>query len=202
MYGMQIGVIGTGNVGRALATGFSAAGHDTVMGSREPESNQLEGMDIVTQQAAAKHGAVVVLALPAEVIADVTARLRNALAAKPVVDAANEYPVPKAETALAKRVADAAPDAHIVKAFNTIGANRMGDPVFDEEAATMFLAGDDPGAVGKVVTLARDLEFEPVVAGDLDAASHLEHLARFWIHLSREHGRDIGFRLLGANTDG
>jgi hypothetical protein len=36
------------------------------------------------------------------------------------------------------------------------------------------------------------------VAGDLAAAGLLEDLARLWIHLSREHGRDIAFRLLGA----
>lgn len=60
----------------------------------------------------------------------------------------------------------------------------------------MFLAGDDEDAVRTVATLARDPGFEPLLAGDLSAASHLETLARFWIHLSREHGGDIAFRLL------
>ncbi|MEF8901986.1 MAG: hypothetical protein V5A25_12305 [Halovenus sp.] len=41
---------------------------------------------------------------------------------------------------------------------------------------------------------------DPVVAGDLSAASHLEHLTRFWIHRSNEDGRDIAFRLLREGT--
>jgi len=198
---MKVGIIGTGNVGSALATGLTAAGHSTVVGSRDPESNQVEDTDVVTQQAAAEHGDVVVLALPSSVIADVAADLRDALADKPVIDAANEYPTPKSETPLAVRVADAAPDANVVKAFNTIGTNLMTDPVIDGESATMFLAGDDSEAVDTTASLARDLGFEPLIAGGLSAAGHLEHLARFWIHLSQEYGRDIAFRLLQSDIE-
>jgi predicted dinucleotide-binding enzyme len=159
-------------------------------------------VDTVTQRAAAERGDVVVLALPAAVVTDVAADLGDALAGKPVLDAANEYPNATSGRSIAARVADAAPDAHVVKAFNTIGANRMADPVVDGEPGTMFLAGDDSGAIDSARTLASDLGFEPVVAGDLGAAGHLEHLARFWIHLSREYGRDIAFRLLreGSNS--
>jgi predicted dinucleotide-binding enzyme len=72
----------------------------------------------------------------------------------------------------------------------------MTDPTVDGEAATMFLAGDDDGAVEAAGSLAGDLGFEPILAGDLTAARHLENLARFWIHLSQRYGRDIAFRLL------
>jgi len=193
---MQIGIIGTGSVGSALASGFAAAGHDVVLGSRRPETAGSDGPPVRSQRAAAEGGDVVVLAVPSGVVVDVAADLADALADTPVVDATNEYPSPRADRSLAARVADAAPAANVVKAFNTIGANRMTDPVIDGEPATMFLAGDDADAVRTVATLAADLGFEPLVAGDLAAAAHLEHLARFWIHLSGEHGRDIGFRLL------
>jgi predicted dinucleotide-binding enzyme len=116
------------------------------------------------------------------------------------VDAANEYPSARADRSLAGRVADAVPESHVVKAFNHIGANRMTAPVVDGAAATMFLAGDDADAVGTVGSLAADLGFEPAVAGDLAAATHLEHLARFWVHLSREYGRDVAFRYLREGT--
>jgi len=132
---IDVGIIGTGAVGTALARGLSAA----------------------------EHGEVVVLALPAAAVVD---------------------------------VAGAAPGANVVKAFNTIGANRMTDPVIDGEPATMFLAGAGDDAIGTVAELAADLGFEPVVAGNLAAAALLEDLARFWIALSQTHGRDIGFRLL------
>lgn len=193
---MNVGIIGTGNVGRALADGFTAADHSVVLGSRNPEAGDPNGAEITTQREAAERGDVVVLALPAGVVADVAGDLRDALAGKPVIDTANEYPEATSQRSVAARVADAAPGARVVKAFNTIGANRMTDPVIDGERATMFLAGDDEDALETVASLAADLGFDPFVAGGLDAASHLEHLARFWIHLSREHGRDIAFRLL------
>jgi len=68
---MNIGIIGTGNVGTALATGLKTAGHETVLGSRDPESSDVEGLEVVTQRAAAEYGDVVVLALPAGVVVDV-----------------------------------------------------------------------------------------------------------------------------------
>jgi predicted dinucleotide-binding enzyme len=195
---MQIGILGTGSVGTALATGLSAADHEVVLGSRNP--NRAGGDHPVrSQREAAEHGTVVVLAVPAAAAVDLAAALADALAGTTVVDAANEYPTATSHDPLAVRIAEAAPDARVVKAFNTIGANRMTDPVIDGEPATMFVAGDEDAAVGTVAGLAEDLGFEPVLAGDLDAAGHLESLARFWIDLSRDHGRDIGFRLLGSD---
>jgi hypothetical protein len=193
---MRIGILGTGSVGSALASGLAAAGHEVRLGSREPDTHTGGTVPVESQSAAASDGEVVILALPASVVTDVAATLGDELAGKPVVDAANEYPRATAERSLAQRVADAAPEAHVVKAFNTIGANRMTQPSFDGTPATMFLAGDEATAVDTVGALAADLGFEPVVAGGLAAAVHLENLARFWIHLSHDHGREIGFRLL------
>lgn len=76
---MKIGIIGTGNVGHALATGLTAAGHDVVLGSRDPETVAAD-VEVGTQRAAAEYGDVVVLALPAGVVTDVAADLRDALA--------------------------------------------------------------------------------------------------------------------------
>jgi predicted dinucleotide-binding enzyme len=193
---MQIGIIGTGHVGQALATGLSGAGHEVLLGSRSPETTAFEDATVVTQREAADGGRVVVLALPAGSVVDVAGELADVLAGKPVVDATNEVPTPHADRSLGERVADVVPDARVVKAFNTIGANLMTDPVLSGEAATMFLAGDDAAAVETVGSLAVDLGFEPVVAGDLAAASHLENLGRLWVHLSQRHGRDIAFRFL------
>jgi hypothetical protein len=76
---MQIGIIGTGTVGSALAAGLSAADHDVVVGSRDPERNQLDTTEVDTQRAAAEHGDVVVLAVPACVVTDVAAAVGDAL---------------------------------------------------------------------------------------------------------------------------
>ncbi|WP_247002429.1 NADPH-dependent F420 reductase [Halosolutus gelatinilyticus] len=193
---MEIGILGTGNVGSALARGFDAAGHDVVLGSRTPDETAIDGLRVVDQRAAAEHGDAVVLALPSDAIDDVAADLSDALADKPTIDTANEYPTASDGPSIAERVAEAAPDAKVVKAFNTIGANLMTDPVVDGERATMFLAGDDAIACEQVDALATDLGFDVVPAGALARAELLEDLARLWIHCSGEYGRDIAFRLL------
>jgi hypothetical protein len=198
---MEIGIIGTGSVGSALARGFAAADHDVVLGSRTPTTASLdghgwgEGVEVLGQREAAECGDVVVLALPADAVVEAAADLSAALAGKPVVDPTNEYPAATADRSLAERVAAAAPDATVVKAFNTVGAEHLSDPVVAGEPVTMFVAGEPP-ARETVDELAADLGFEVIAAGDLSAAGRLEDLARLWIDLSREHGRDVAFRLL------
>lgn len=193
---MQVGIIGTGDVGRALGLGLAETNHDVLLGSRTPNKTSVEGLRVDSQQVAADFGDVVILALPVAVVTDVAVDLQSALAGKPVVDTTNEYPEASPGPSVAERIADVAPEAHVVKGFNTIGANRLADPIVGEGAATMFLAGDETRAVETVAELAADIGFSPNRAGGLSAASHLEHLARFWIDLSQRHGRDIGFRLL------
>ncbi|MFB6311015.1 MAG: NADPH-dependent F420 reductase [Salinirussus sp.] len=194
---MKVGIIGTGDVGTALANSLGAAGHEVVLGSRTPDTH--DGVHpIQSQQAAAEHGDVVILAVPADVAVDLAETLARVLDGVPLVDTASQYPTATSHDPLAVRVAEAAPRAAVVKAFNIIGANRMTDPVIEGETATMLLAGNDRTAVTTVSRLADDIGFEPVVAGDLEAAGRLEDLARLWIDLSRTHGRDIGFRLLGV----
>lgn len=193
---MQIGIIGTGDVGQALGQGLSGAGHDVLMGSRTPETTTLDGLRVDSQHVAADFGDVVILALPVDVVTDVAADVRSALADKPVVDTTNEYPNESPGPSVAERIANVVPEAHVVKGFNTIGANRMTSPVIGADSATMFLAGDEQAAIDTVSELAADIGFSPKRAGDLPAATHLEALGRFWIDLSQIHGRDIGFRLL------
>ncbi len=195
-----IAIIGTGSVGEALGTGW-ADRHDIVYGSRAPEDAETDGLGdqlpgtLTSQADAAARGDIVVLALPGSAVVEVTESISASLTGKPVIDCTNEYPHRTADTSIAERVAAAAPEAVVAKAFNAIGANRMTEPSFADGTASMFVCGD-PDAVSTAADLARELEFDVIEAGDLSAAIYLEDLARLWIHLSRSHGRDIGFRLL------
>ncbi|MFB6111423.1 MAG: NADPH-dependent F420 reductase [Halobacteriaceae archaeon] len=195
---MDIGILGTGAVGTALATAFSEAGHDVVLGSRSPETTGAE-WPVRPHAEAIAHGAVVVLAVPTAAAPAVARDHREALAGTVVIDPTNEYPTAETEPSAASRLAEAAPEAAVVKAFNTIGANRMTEPELEDTKITMFIAGDDPEATATVAALAADVGFDPLVTGDLEQAAHLEAVARLWIDLSQELGRDIGFRLLGAD---
>lgn len=199
---MDIAIIGTGNVGEALGTGWAAAGHRVRYGSRAPDSAAVRDLlDRVGADGSAHTVAdavaaseVVVLAVPAGAVDAVVEAAGDGLAGKPLLDATNQYP--SGDRVQAVHVQGLAPDAYVVKAFNTVGANVMADPSFDGRAAMMPVAGDDAGAKATAMDLAADLGFDPFDAGDLAAAAHLEHLARFWIHLAGRDGREFAFARL------
>lgn len=202
---MEFSLIGTGDVGRNLGAGLVEAGHAVVYGSREPADDRVRGLvaDLgrparaTTVAEAIRSGMATVLALPADAAIAVATEHADALAGLPVIDPTNRYPE-AGDRPVAHAIADAAPAAGVVKAFNTVGAERLRDPVIGVRPASMFVAGDDPPAKELALSLAADLGFEPVDVGGLDRAGRLEELARLWIDLSGSYGRDIAFSLLGA----
>jgi predicted dinucleotide-binding enzyme len=102
------------------------------------------------------------------------------------------------DTSAAEQVASWAPQARVVKVFNTTGANNMESPDYNGVAATMFYCGDDTDAKATAGKLAADLGFDPVDAGSLEQARLLEPLALLWIRLAYAQGmgRDIAFKLM------
>lgn len=201
---MKIAVIGAGNVGKTLGEGWTRAGHDVVYGVRDTAKAALAlpAATLASPAEAARDAEVVVLTVPFAALEGTVAAL-GGLAGKVVLDATNPVgagirtSLPPGDSG-AKRVAAAAPGARVVKAFNTTGFNVMANPRFGAEAATMFVAGDDPAAKQVAATLAADLGFEPVDAGPLAQAELLEQLAMLWISMAiaHGHGREMAFRLV------
>lgn len=207
---MKIAIIGTGNVGRALGVGWAQKGHSVIFGSRQPDSEKVQ--QILTAagdnaQAAGPHTAVasadvVLLAVPGTAVASTIPTL-GSLAGKIVVDATNPL-MPGFQLAVghttsgAEQVAALAPGAHIVKAFNTTGAENMADPLYNGESTTMFICGDDAAAKTAVTQLAQNLGFDVADVGDLRQARLLEPLALVWINLAipQGQGRNIAFKLV------
>jgi len=75
-----------------------------------------------------------------------------------------------------------------VKAFNTVGWEMMADPHPAPNATSMLVCGDDDSAKQVVITLAREIGFEPCDAGTLSIARLLEPLGMLWIHLCSLRG--------------
>ncbi len=206
---MKIAVIGTGNVGGNLGRLWAAGGHEISFGVRDVQAEKVQDLlrkSGPTAKATAVSDAVVdaevvVLAVPWDV-AEAVVRGTD-LRGKILVDATNPI-APGLELATdhttsgAERVAQWAPDARVVKAFNTIGANNLEDPTFAGQRATMFVCGDDPEANAIVQRLSDELGFEAVDAGPLANARLLEPMAMLWIRLALTEGfgRDIAFKLL------
>jgi predicted dinucleotide-binding enzyme len=205
---MNIVIVGAGNVGRALAAGWTKAGHKITLAVRDPagaKAGELkqQGFSVVAADAAAAAaGEVIVLAVPFSALASAVKSL-GSLAGKIVIDAINPL---NPERSLAvghndsagETVARVAPGAHVVKAFNTTGANNMADARYSGGKLLMLVAGDDNAAKQTTMSLATDLGFEAVDAGPLAMSRYLEPMAMVWIRLAlvQQHGRNFGFALL------
>jgi 8-hydroxy-5-deazaflavin:NADPH oxidoreductase len=198
---MNIGVIGTGNVGGALGKLWAAKGHQVVFGTRDPADPKVRELlrstngkaRAVSVREAAASTEVVVLAVPWPAVLDAV-RSAGDLTGKILVDSTNPLApdlsglVLGANNSAAEEVARLAKGAKVVKAFNTIGAPNFANPHFGSERASMFIAGDDPAAKKAVAKLTSDLDFEVVDVGPLLASRWLEPLAMLWIHLAFKQG--------------
>ena len=176
---MNIGIIGSGNIGSALGRLWAAAGHQVCFGSRHPDQlgdlvRRIGGNARAdTPEAAAAFGEVVLEAVPFRVAADLP---HAQLAGKVLLSASNYYPQRDGEMDLAglthtEWVAAKLPGVRVVKAFNMMQAAVM-EALADgggTPGLAILLAGGDAAATDVAARLVRDAQFEPVDAGDLAA---------------------------------
>jgi predicted dinucleotide-binding enzyme len=209
---MKIGILGAGAVGSALGVGWAKKGHDVVFGVRNPDDPKYK--DLIEKAGktacpgsivdAAKWAEVVVLAVPAAAAYETLLSIGDLVAGKTLLDCTNPLKpdmsgvsVPEGSSG-GQHVATWAPGAHVVKIFNSCGAETMSNPVLGGQAVSMLYAGDDPKAKATAAGLASDLGFDPIDAGPLARARQLEELCVLWIGLAygQQMGRGIGFKLL------
>jgi predicted dinucleotide-binding enzyme len=173
---MKIGVIGKGNVGGGLARLWEQKGHEVVT----------SGSDMDAKRSAVEHGDVILIATPPGTAAGVAAEL--GLDGKTVIDATNRFESGLAGS-LAEDVAQAAPGANVVKAFNSVFAATYDGIQGAAQTPHVYIAGDDAGAKEQVTELARDAGFEAVDVGGLEKAADLEGFARANIAVAYAQGK-------------
>jgi 8-hydroxy-5-deazaflavin:NADPH oxidoreductase len=193
---MKVAIIGAGNVGKALATSITRAGHEVTLSASTPESARQAAGEVGAQAAssnvaATRDAEVVILAVPFVGAGEEVAQdIREAVAGKTVVDVTN--PLKPDYSGLATDGSSAAeefqkqlPEASVVKAFNTIFASNQANPSRDIDG---FVAGDDDKAKQRVISLVESIGFSPVDVGPLSAARHLEGMAFINIGLNAQNG--------------
>jgi len=194
---MKVGILGAGSVGRALAGLIRAAGHEPLISERSPSG------DTVSFEEAATAGEIVIIAVPYNATEVLLPSLASALAGKTVVDATNPLnddwspKVLGAETSAAEEIAKLLPDAHVVKAFNTVFADIMTPEKLIRLGVrvTGFIASDHDGARRQVADLAEGMGLAPVETGPLATARYLEAMAHLNIAIAvgQAGGTDAAF---------
>ena len=214
----RVGVLGSGEVGRRLAAGFSSRGHDVMIGSREPDKPELRewldgdgaGINAGRFPETAAHGDLIVLAVLGNAAEEAIAEAGpDSFAGKIVIDAMNPldfsagFP-PKlsicGEDSLGERVQRALPDAKVVKAFNTIGNPYFVDPSFSEGRPTMLIAGNDDDAKRTVGDIVADFGWPDAIdIGGIEGSRELEAICILWVKIGGRRGAwDHGFKLLAG----
>jgi predicted dinucleotide-binding enzyme len=208
---MKVGIIGTGNVGTALATAFVEAGHDVTLTARDAQNTAavagvVGASTAATTRQLVRDADVVVLAVPWSSIEEIAREFGPISSGKIVIDVTNAAkpdwsgPLFAGSTSGAEELAGWLPDAHVVKAFNTITSAGISRPVIDGIVMDAFVAGDDAAAKGAVGELASSIGFNPIDAGPAPAARYLEALAWLNISLNMANGWTwhTGWKLLGV----
>jgi len=186
----RIAVVGKGNVGASLARGLSKAGHDV----------RAVGRDVSAGRETIADADLVFLAVPFLALESVLESLGETLAEKAIVDVTNPLTADRQlaigfSTSAAEELQKRLPRAKVVKAFNMVFAQRMDSGEAKRQRLSLFAAGDDEKTKATVLSLAKEIGFDPIDAGPLRNARLLEPLAYLNIQLGRALGlgTDAGF---------
>lgn len=194
---MKIGILGSGDVAKALAKGFLKHHYPVTMGTNHPE--KLAGwavehppIQIGSFAEAAHFGEVIVLAVRGSAARDVLrlAEQEN-LANKVIIDVTNpiadEPPIngvlryfTSPNQSLMEQLQQEFSNARFVKAFNSVGCELMVNPPTPNGKPTMFICGNDEEAKKTVRGIVDAFGWGISDMGKMEAARAIEPLAMLW----------------------
>lgn len=213
MQKVRVGVLGSGDVGRVLASGFIGVGHEVKVGSRDPEKLR-QWADAAGARAslgsfeeAAGFGDILVLATLGVATADAI-RLAglDSFDGKVVIDTTNPLDFSKGmpptlsvgtTDSLGEHIQRLIPKARVVKAFNTVGNAHMINPQFPGGPPTMFLCGNDGDAKKIVGQICEVFGWDVLDLGGIECSRYLEPMCLTWVlHGVRSGSWNHAFKML------
>ena len=194
---MKVGILGSGDVGRALGKGFVSRQHEVKIASRTPNSDKLKTWinqvgthaSTGTFEEAAAFGDLLVLATNGSAVeaAIELAKPQN-FNGKLVIDVTNQLdfsrgPPPgmlySPSDSLGQRVQRKLPSAKVVKCFNTVPNSQMVDPKFKD--VEMMICGNDPAAKQQTMKILKDFGWKGAIdLGGIENAGWLEAFVPLW----------------------
>jgi predicted dinucleotide-binding enzyme len=194
---MRVGILGSGEVAKALGTGFLRHGHEVMLGTRQPSKLEKWAAQnprgaVGSFDDAARFGTLLVLAVRGSVAADALRAVDPAhVEGKTVIDATN--PLAEAppvngvlhffttlEDSLMERLQREFEAVRFVKAFSCVGSPSMVDPQFKGGPPTMFICGNDEAAKKVVSDVLVTFGWEVEDMGNVEAARAIEPLCILW----------------------
>lgn len=213
---MKVGILGSGDVAKALGTGFVTLGDSVRLGSRSADNpsatDWAKGTNgkgsTGTFEDAAKFGELLVLATLGVATGNAI-RLAGPshFDGKVVIDATNPLNMsadgpPSLAIGLTTSAGEenqkALPRAHVVKAFNIVNNSSFFRPKFPHGAPDMFICGNNPAAKKTVEKVLHDFGWASVIdIGGIEGARELESLCILWVKSALTLGSfNIAFELL------
>ena len=191
----KVGILGSGQVGQALAAGFRKHGYEARIATRNPaklkEFSAKSGVASGSFADVANWGEMLVLCVKGTAALGTAKEVAAALKGKTIMDTTN--PIAEAppvdgvipyftgpNDSLMEQMQAAVPEARFVKCFSIVGAAKMVDPVFQGGKPTMFICGNDAKARKDVTKVLDQFGWETSDLGNAIAARAIEPLAMLW----------------------
>lgn len=203
---MKIAIIGTGNVGGALATNWSKVGHQILLGTRDIDTfedthllkNQNTSLHTILESA--KNADVILIAAVPQATQSIATQIKEVVKGKVIIDAMNSIRTkPEGFDNSFEALNYYLEDSEIIKCFNSTGFENMANPIYNNEGIDMFVAGNSKKGKEVAQKLALDAGFSTCwdFGGD-DKVELLEHFALSWINLAimQGHGRNMAFKII------
>ncbi|CAN5615392.1 NAD(P)-binding domain-containing protein [soil metagenome] len=196
---MKTGIIGSGIVGRVLASAFLKEGNEVMLGTRNTAKedvvkwkNENPGGKVGTFEEAASFGELIILATkgtvaedavrmagPANFTGKTVIDTTNPIAAAPPVNDVLQY-FTSPNQSLMESLQLLIPEAHLVKAFNSVGNGQMYKPNYNGIVPTMFICGNNEPAKKTVTSILTIFGWDTEDLGKIEAARAIEPLAMLW----------------------
>lgn len=193
---MKVAILGSGDVGQALAKAFKSEGHEVQLATRDIKSDKakairdVQGIQVRTFAEVAEWCELAVLCVLYTALDDVVSQIRDHLKDKVVIDVTNPLDLSAGmppslligtNDSAGEEVQRKLPQAKVVKALNSVGNGHMYKPQFGDVTPTMFYCGNDKGAKEVVHTILLSFGWSPVDIGDITGSRELEPLCILWV---------------------
>jgi predicted dinucleotide-binding enzyme len=199
---MNITILGAGNIGGTLGKKWAAARHTIFFGVRDTPSPKtqaaLTGVDAralpIPEAIAA--GEVILFSLPWAAVPVIAQVYGPSLNGKILIDATNNFAGPVINNLVALQAA--APNAHVFRAFNSLGWEHFENPMAGGVQTDHFYTGPEGEFRQTIHQLITEVGVRPIWVGDNDRIQIVDNIGALWVTLAfqRGWGRRIALKLV------